>query len=353
MRGQWRWAPGWRLVHTLEHGALAIHPLTSRALRVPDGLLEKVARACPTPFSLQALQRTLENEVQNAQQFLATLIEKKLVGQCEGWDEWVSCEGAEIPAHWWPPFRVPLPSETIELCPVWAPDAWLKIWRGSSAVSATWNGVEGRFDPPSTEWVTLASVEIQGATLVGAKRIVTLAEQRKRWIGATLGPAYGGATVDVGCGNGDLERWILDDAQGSLERWLGLDADSRRLAAARQVPGFRCEFWDARSLDWRFGAFDTVILSEVIEHWPPDTVAERLESILRGARPRLLLLTIPMRKAGEKFRHPEHEWELDADGAQTLLRTWLSRWGGEGSVEGIGARKDGGWYSAGLVIRWT
>lgn len=77
-------------------------------------------------------------------------------------------------------------------------------------------------------------------------------------------PVEGTHALDVGCGRGDLLRWLLDNgaAPGSLH---GIDLLEDRVAAARAaIPGLDARVADARALPFESGSADAVLLSTVL-----------------------------------------------------------------------------------------
>ncbi len=93
--------------------------------------------------------------------------------------------------------------------------------------------------------------------------------------------------LDLGCGNGQLARYLVE--QGYRGNYLGLDASQELLADARQASPFRFIVADLASPDWDSGLgeepFDAVLAFAVLHHLPGARL--RLE-VLKRARNHLV-----------------------------------------------------------------
>ncbi|MHC4598933.1 MAG: class I SAM-dependent methyltransferase, partial [Planctomycetota bacterium] len=97
--------------------------------------------------------------------------------------------------------------------------------------------------------------------------------------------------LDLGVGKGRLKRYYPPD--GPEVDWTGLDIQTWRLQAAREVEGWTLVQGDGTRLPFRGGAFDIVVCSQVLEHF------EDSEGALREAGRVLsetgtLLLSLPV-----------------------------------------------------------
>ena len=96
----------------------------------------------------------------------------------------------------------------------------------------------------------------------------------------------------LGCGKGEL---ALDLAERAGARVVGVDVSPRYLAFARERSAHpNVEYVEADVLSWRpEEPFDVVVLSNVLEH--VDRRVELLRTLVESARPKLLLLRVPVR----------------------------------------------------------
>jgi SAM-dependent methyltransferase len=137
----------------------------------------------------------------------------------------------------------------------------------------------------------------------------------------------GERVLDVGSGKGELAHDLVLRAGAEV---VGVDHDPHHLAFARER--FRHErltFLDGDVLEAvPPGAFDVIVLSNVLEH-----IADRvglLRRLVGEARPRVVLLRVPVlardwtvplrRELGlEHFSDPDHEIEYDEEGFRAEL----------------------------------
>jgi SAM-dependent methyltransferase len=151
----------------------------------------------------------------------------------------------------------------------------------------------------------------------------------------------GERVLDVGCGNGAL---AADVARRRGAVVLGIDADAAAIRAARAlhaVPGLTFVEGDARRPPG--GAFDVVILSNVLEHL--DARVEFLRDTLARTGATRLLVRVPLferdwrvplkRELGVDFRlDPTHrieytheEFDAEMASAGLLVEERQARWG--------------------------
>ena len=106
-----------------------------------------------------------------------------------------------------------------------------------------------------------------------------------------------GKILELGCRTGFVSKY--------LGVHTGVDLDPKRLRKGRLFRrGTVFLKMDARDLDFPDDSFDTVIVSEILEHMPKKASREVVEEAFRvGSK---ILITIPKQ---ERFkRNPEHVW---------------------------------------------
>ncbi len=102
------------------------------------------------------------------------------------------------------------------------------------------------------------------------------------------GLAASGVVLDVACGNGPLQRVIVDG-------WIGVDASATELAAAEPDAGGRATVGDIRELPVRPGSCDTVICSMALMLIDP--LAPAIDEIARVLRPTgIVRILLPARE---------------------------------------------------------
>lgn len=116
---------------------------------------------------------------------------------------------------------------------------------------------------------------------------------RLRWLARQLAP--GAAVLDIGVGDGTFARLAL--AHGLTPS--GLDPSPAAVARmAAIVPGGeRVKVGSCANIPWPAASFDAVVMSEVLEHLEPDTLAACLREVRRVLKPGGRFLgTVPARE---------------------------------------------------------
>ncbi|MGI8854244.1 MAG: 3' terminal RNA ribose 2'-O-methyltransferase Hen1 [Thermomicrobiales bacterium] len=158
------------------------------------------------------------------------------------------------------------------------------------------------------------------------ERPISLNEQRIGAVVAALKQSGATSVLDLGCGEGQLLRPLLEDRQ--FTRIVGLDVSHRALERARE----RLRLDDLPPLqrqritllhgaltyrDARLTGYDAAAVVEVIEHLDPPRLAAFARVLFACARPETVVLTTPNREynvrfdtlpAGQ-FRHKDHRFE--------------------------------------------
>lgn len=164
----------------------------------------------------------------------------------------------------------------------------------------------------------------------------------------------GEIVVDVGCGEGRYIRPVLRKASF----YHGIDIDEEVLETAKKkVENNRIKNVELYGNidELPEGKFNTVILSEVIEHQNSIEEASALVfEAIKKVKPKKIILTTPnkgfnhnyMLKEGE-FRHDDHKFELTKDEFQVFLESFKLKY----KLYDFGDSVDGEFCSLGAVIK--
>src|SRR5581483_9330845 len=155
---------------------------------------------------------------------------------------------------------------------------------------------------------------------------IRLWEQRLGCVISALRALDAKTVVDLGCGEGKLLRYLLQDKR--FERLMGVDVSWRNLEKARRrlsmdtMPDVQRKRIDLilGSLmyrDARLEGFDAATVVEVVEHLDPPRLAAFERVLFECARPKAAIITTPNSEynvrfetlpAGQ-FRHRDHRFE--------------------------------------------
>lgn len=158
------------------------------------------------------------------------------------------------------------------------------------------------------------------------ERRVSLAEQRRGAVVASLRAAGAARVVDLGCGEGALIRVLLDDL--AFTEVLGVDVSHRALqVAARRLRLERMSDHQRGRVnllqssltyrDDRLSGYDAIVLMEVVEHVDPPRIPALARTVFGHARPTTVVVTTPNVEhnvrfddlAAGKLRHRDHRFE--------------------------------------------
>lgn len=162
-----------------------------------------------------------------------------------------------------------------------------------------------------------------------------LNEQRVGTVVAALKASGARRVLDLGCGEGQLLRALIEDRQ--FERIVGVDVSHRALEIAadrlrldrlpeRQRERVALLHGALTYRDERLAGYDAAAIVEVIEHLDPPRLAAFSRVVFACARPGTVVVTTPNREynvrfptlpAG-KFRHRDHRFEW----TRTEFRAW-------------------------------
>jgi 3' terminal RNA ribose 2'-O-methyltransferase Hen1 len=189
------------------------------------------------------------------------------------------------------------------------------------------------------------------------ERPLTLHTQRLNLVATRLKELGAKSVLDLGCGEGKLERRLLADR--TFERIQAMDVSHRALEVASsklkldRMPArqrARIELMQGSLLyrDKRLSGFDAAALVEVIEHLDQPRLVALERVLFEFARPRHIVITTPNREynvlfetlAPGKMRHADHRFEW----TRTEFANWATgvaaRFGYEVRFEPVGPVHD-------------
>lgn len=176
---------------------------------------------------------------------------------------------------------------------------------------------------PELEFGTRAKVPTSEEVL---EKPLSLNERRYSEVISVLKGAQVRRVVDVGCGEGKLMRYLLEER--SFDEIVGLDVSHRALEIAsnrlklerlpdKQREKIKLIHGSLTYRDKRLEGFDAATVIEVIEHLDQPRLVAFERVLFEFARPSIVILTTPNAEynvkfeslpAG-KFRHPDHRFE--------------------------------------------
>nr|AUN87445.1 putative methyltransferase [Micromonospora echinospora] len=167
------------------------------------------------------------------------------------------------------------------------------------------------------------------------QRSLSLAEQRRGAVLATLRAAGATRVVDLGCGDGTLLRALAADPV--FTEVVGVDVSARALQiAARRLHLDRMSERQRERVgliqssltyrDSRIAGFDAVVLMEVVEHVDPPRLGALERTVFAHARPGTVVVTTPNVEYNVRYpdlppgrmRHRDHRFEW----TRAQFRSW-------------------------------
>src|SRR5262245_35604952 len=180
--------------------------------------------------------------------------------------------------------------------------------------------------------------EARAAEEAAVEERLRLHQQRIGAVVAALRASGARRVLDLGCGEGQLLRPLLEDR--AFAEVVGVDVSHRalRIAAERlrldRAPPARREriaLWHGSLTyrDRRLAGYDAAAVVEVVEHLDPPRLAAFERVLFEHARPGTVVLTTPNREYNVRFptlpagtlRHRDHRFEW----TRAELRAWADR----------------------------
>ncbi len=170
------------------------------------------------------------------------------------------------------------------------------------------------------------------------EKIISLNEQRMGTVLASLKGCGARRVLDLGCGEGNLLRLLLQEKQ--FTEIVGMDVSHRVLEKASdrlkldrlpemQKNRIRLLHGSLIYRDERLQGFDAAALVEVIEHLDPPRLAALEKTVFECAKPTTVIITTPNAEYNVRFetlpagklRHKDHRFEWTREEFQT----WAQR----------------------------
>jgi SAM-dependent methyltransferase len=313
-------SPHWRLSKITDARFQLFSQRHRRAFELNQPMLQEVIHCLSQPFTLDQLRGSLETRLQNAVTIYELLLKQEVVIALAKECLWFSTPEA-IRFHPLLPLDSLLPG-----------DEWVKSAAAPSPLSVIcyrpqpgalleWSGAKFTLSETKDFW-TFPQVVVCGAGPGERLELRRLAQARYQWVFDQLACDQG-PVLNYGCGYGSLEHFFLS-RQKSIAHWVSVDRDPETIQRASFPEAHRSVVWDfdhAPSLP----RADTLVLIEVIEHWPLERVKEQLLRLVELVQPKKILLSVPNNDlnwlyGGSKgFRHADHQWEMGTNAMSTLF----------------------------------
>ena len=178
----------------------------------------------------------------------------------------------------------------------------------------------------------------------GLEAQISLNDQRLNAVLAVLRSAGAKRVLDLGCGEGNLLRVLLEDR--GFDEIVGMDVSYRALEVAQRklkldrLPApvrerLRLIHGSLMYRDARLTGFDAAAMIEVIEHLDPPRLSACERTLFEFARPRTVVLTTPNAEYNVKweslpagrFRHRDHRFEWTREEFQEWASSICRRFG--------------------------
>ena len=347
-------SPDWRLRRIPGKRFQLFSFIHRRAFELNHLSLDKLVLSLGQPFTLAELQVALKEQLGNSTSVYELFLQQHVVTP-------LVIGHIYFPATAMVNFHPLLP-----LDPLLPGDEWVVVNSGTisplsiiryspqAECQLEWGG-QSFSVTESGEFYTFPQVLVTGARVVERLEKRGLAEARYLWVFEQLAEVKG-SVLNFGCGYGALEHFFFNRQQ-SLAHWVSLDRDPDSIKRAAFPPAHQTMVWDFGYPD-TLPVAETLVLTEVIEHWPLEKVKSQLLQLVELIKPQRILLTVPnsdlngLYGVTKGFRHTDHHWELGTSDMNNLLREIFVSIGGVSMEQnGVGRNYGGRFVTNTWVIK--
>lgn len=147
--------------------------------------------------------------------------------------------------------------------------------RRTRAVQETFDSISDRYADEVAASASFAGLDLDYFTEVKVRRLLEV-------VGRQLGPSEGVSVLDVGCGVGVTDRFLVD----RVGRLSGIDLSPNAIAQARlALPGVHYQSYDGGTMPFDDASFDVSFAINVFHHVPLVDRATAMGEMSRVTRP--------------------------------------------------------------------
>lgn len=141
---------------------------------------------------------------------------------------------------------------------------------------------------------------------------------------------FSGRLLDVGCGQMPYKKYILENSK--INEYVGLDIETALLYDTLIQPDIR---WDGITLPFENDKFDTILMTEVLEHTPfPNAILKEAFRVLKNEG--IIFFTVPF--LWPLHEVPNDEYRFTPFALERILK--------EAGFSDIKIKATGGWHAS-------